>query len=121
MAVLICVTSSIITTSKQPDVLESDTEITFTGKYGMTINKEDITKVQLLDEIPEIKIRTNGLGLGTILKGHFILDELGACNLLLRLPNPPYLYIEYEDDTRLIFNATDPDCAKKLYRSLSEI
>ena len=95
-----------------------DNSMKFTGHYGVTIQTNQIEKVELLDNIPHIKTRTNGLGLGNILKGHFRLSELGKCRLFLRLPNPPYLYIELTGGDKILFNSTDPTYTLDIYNKI---
>lgn len=99
----------------------SDSAIEFTGQYGVTVQYSQIDKVELLGTIPAIKMRTNGLGLGNILKGHFLLNEFGKCRLFVKLPNPPYLYIGTKNGATIIFNSEDSTYTDQIYRNLSKI
>lgn len=73
--------------SRPTKVLISNNDITFTGLYGTTVPLVDIKKVERFDTLPHIKMRNNGLGLGSILKEHFKLEKIGTCRLFLRLLN----------------------------------
>lgn len=106
--------------SRPTKAVISNNYITFTGLYGTTVPLVDIKKVELLDTLPHKKIRTNGLGLGCILKGHFKLEQIGTCRLFLRLPNPPYLYLELIDGSKILYNSTDPLLAQQLYQKLKK-
>ena len=104
--------------SRPTKVIFRGNDIEFTGQYGLTINKDNIQKIELLNSIPHIKARTNGFALGRILKGHFTLDNFGKCRLFLHLPNPPFLYIELNNDNKILFNSTDPQYTKGLYEKI---
>lgn len=90
------------------------------GTYGRTIPKENINEIRLVDNIPEIKMRTNGIGLGKIQKGNFKLDGISKGVLFLENDNGPYIqistnvytvFINYTDDTKTLelFNELDND------------
>ena len=63
--------------------------------YGQTYNLEDITKVQLLQSLPPIRVRTNGYSSGGTLRGWFSLDRLGQAKLFVELAHPPYIAISH--------------------------
>lgn len=118
--IILIVSFSLYYNTRPTNVIVSDNSIEFTGAYGLTIPMAQIEKAELLDNIPEIKMRTNGLGLGGILKGHFILDELGKCRLLLRLPNSPFLYLQLKNGEKIMFNSPDSLYTKDVYNALKE-
>ncbi len=118
VVISIAMTISFSYSAKPTTVIFSGNNIEFTGKYGITIQADQIKNVELLDNIPHIKIRINGVGLGNILKGHFTLDEIGRCHLFLRLPNPPYLYIELNNGKKILFNSTDTTYTKNIYQRI---
>ncbi|MEG1796942.1 MAG: DUF3784 domain-containing protein [Clostridium sp.] len=85
------------------------------GTYGRTIPKENINEIKLVDNIPEIKMRTNGIGLGKIQKGNFKLDGINKGVLFLENDNGPYIQIstniytvfinyKYDSKTLELFN-----------------
>ena len=47
------------------------------GMYGDVYPWETIGKVELMESLPAIELRTNGSALGSTLKGHFRTTELG--------------------------------------------
>ena len=118
VGISIAITTLFIYSARPTRVEFSDGSITFTGQYGITIQTDQIEKVELLDNIPYVKVRTNGIGLGNILKGHFILNEFGKCHLFLRLQNPPFLYIELSSGKKILFNSTDSTYTKEVYKHI---
>lgn len=120
-AITIIVTSALLYGSQPTKVKVIDNAIEFTGQYGITVPFDQIEKVELIKNIPPIKMRTNGLGLGSVLKGHFLLEEFGKCRLFLKLPNPPFLYIETRNGEKIIFNSQESDYANQVYQELNKI
>ncbi len=41
------------------------------GSYGETLTQAEIKSAELVDQLPEITLKTNGFALGTINKGYF--------------------------------------------------
>lgn len=119
--ITIIVASALLYGSQPTKVKIMDNAMEFTGKYGITVPFNQIEKVKLIKNIPPIKMRTNGLGLGSVLKGHFLLDEFGKCRLFLKLPNPPFLYIETKNGEKIIFNSQDSDYTNQVYQELTKI
>ena len=66
-----------------------------------TIDLDEITDVQLLEELPTAS-RTWGTGLPNLLKGSFVVDGFGSCTLCLDPTAPPFLLIETEHETYLL-------------------
>lgn len=117
-AVMIVVCNSIYTGVQPTQAAVTEGRIAFSGRYGIEVEQDQIREIELWDSIPRIKIRVNGIGLGNILKGEFNLEELGRCRLLLNLPNPPYLYIELENNKKIIFNSKEPGYTERLYNQI---
>ncbi|WP_419886935.1 DUF3784 domain-containing protein [Neobacillus niacini] len=68
-----------------------------TGMYGDEWNYEDIISIELMDELPEVTVRTNGVGLSTLSKGHFKMNGYGNSLLFIQKGSSPYIYIELKD------------------------
>jgi hypothetical protein len=119
VVVLFTTIGAFIATDAQPTkaTVGGDT-VKFSGNYGVTVPLSDIARCELWVDIPRIEARTNGLGLGNILKGHFRLDGLGKCRLFIRHGDRPYLYIETAAGEKIIFNSQDPGITRQLYEVL---
>lgn len=98
------------------------TEETFevTGSYGFEWETADIVDVQLLDELPEVRMRINGTSIGGIAKGKYrIEDPFGTGRLLIQNGDETnvVLYIETADDFVMISRETDEE-TKVLYEEV---
>ena len=116
--IIVLVTSFLIMSARPTQVDITDNEIKFTGLYGMTVDKEKISEVKLISSLPRIKLRTNGLGLGNIMKGEFLLDDLGSCRLFVNVPGSPYLFIQTDNGKKIIFNSKDAQYTKSIFEEL---
>lgn len=97
--------------NKSSDVEVSKDFIKITGTYGRTIPKDNITEIKLIDNIPEIKIKTNGIGLGKIQKGNYKLEGINKGVLFLENNDGPFIqittksytvFINYKDDAKTL-------------------
>ena len=87
------------------------------GAYGMTVPLQDIRQAKLIDTLPEIEIRTNGIGLGYIQTGHFRLKDIGACRLYVNMKFSPYVQLTLADGQTVIFNTSDSELTERLYET----
>ncbi len=100
------------------------TEVTFheygieiQGIYGDVYNWESIESVELNEELPDIKMRTNGAALGSKLKGHFKTKELGSVKLFVDAEKPPFIYLK-TDDGIIIFNLNDAEETQAVFKEI---
>ncbi|WP_404461463.1 DUF3784 domain-containing protein [Sutcliffiella horikoshii] len=89
------------------------------GVYGDEWRFEDITQVDLVEEMPEVLLRTNGYGMQSISKGHFKVKDYGSSLLFIYKGHSPYLLIKTNDDT-IFINAKDAEKTKDWYYQLVE-
>lgn len=99
-----------------PVELESD-GIVIGGIYSTTIPREEITGIELKEELPEIISKNNGFSSGQIRKGHFTLEELGRGRLYLESNRGPFIYI-LTGDSHVLINYQDPLRTEALYKTL---
>lgn len=78
------------------------------GMYGDVYSWDSIEEIDLLDELPTIKMRTNGSAVGSYLKGNFSTEEMGSVRLHVNTQASPFIYIETNKRT-VIFNMSDSD------------
>ena len=86
IAVFFVVTGAMMLIWTKPEDINIDNgSLCIPGNYATEVRLNDIRMIELLDSLPEITARTNGIGLGNINKGHFRLEGVGACRLYVNL------------------------------------
>ncbi|MEH7344646.1 DUF3784 domain-containing protein [Bacillus sp. JJ1532] len=96
-----------------------DNRFEITGMYGDEWRTTDIKRIELMDSMPEVTLRTNGVGLPTLSKGHFKIKDYGSSLLFIQKGSSPYIYIEMEKK-KIFINDKDPDKTKLWYEELKE-
>jgi len=87
------------------------------GMYGETYAWEGIGKVELIETLPNIEMRTNGSGVGSHLKGYFRTTEYGKVKLFVNAKNPPFVYFII-DGKKVIFNLDDAVKTEEAYTEI---
>lgn len=95
--------------------------ISFSGLYGLTIEREYIENVEMVDECPRIKIRTNGFSLPGVHKGIYSVVGYGKSRLFIHHNAAgPFIVIKSKHQIATIFNTKDAETARKYYVALTE-
>jgi len=87
------------------------------GMYGEEVFYEELLQVELVEDLPQILMRTNGSALGEHLRGHFRLEEVGSAKLLLRKDRPPYILLKTESGL-IYVNLKTVEETKALYETI---
>ena len=95
--------------------------IRITGFYGVEILKKDLSEVTLTEKIPGILIRTNGLSLGAVNKGNFMLEGFGKCRLFLQSTEGPFLILTDQNGKKTILNFQNRMETEQKYRKLKSL
>ena len=98
-----------------------DDRLVFTGMYGITRTFGEIAGVRLVDSLPDITLRLNGLSIGGISKGWFKLKEGGNCLLLLSSRSKPYIVFTERTGKEIFFNSTNGEITETLYQELRKL
>jgi hypothetical protein len=61
--------------------------------YGESYPINQIQKIELVPELPRIRLRTNGYAAGGTLRGWFRLDQLGSGKLFAEIRHPPFIVV----------------------------
>ncbi len=94
-------------------------QLQITGAYGLNINYSEVEDMRLQTEIPAVGMKTNGLGMGPILKGYFQVEGMGSALLFLRSAHGPVLIITLKNQSNpVLINFSDPAETTKLYQQL---
>lgn len=100
----------------------TDGVVRISGQYGVEIKADEIKNVELADNLPNVKIRTNGLSFAGSNKGYFRLDEYGKSRLFIHAKNSS-LFIIITDNAglRTIFNVENDEMAEGYYTQIKEM
>lgn len=103
------------------EVTIEDNVLVVSGMYGVEWELSDIQTVELLDELPDVLIRTNGFATEGQLKGRFLLEKPYEGGLLYvrTKADPPYLYVATDEDY-FILNRKDSEETQKLYETIKK-
>lgn len=101
-------------------VTVEESTLNISGMYGVEWNLDDIEKIELLDELPRVIVKTNGFATEGHLKGRFRLESPYEGGLLFvkMKDGPPYLYVETKDGEYVILNRSDSKETERLYKEL---
>ena len=95
--------------------------VKFTGVYGTEIKVSDIASISLIDKMPPIKARTNGLGLGPIRKGFFTVEDQGKCRLFLHSYQGPFVKISTKDQETVFVNFKKREKTELIYKAIQAV
>lgn len=116
-ATLVAVSIIMVFSFKATKLTFSDDGLQIHGMYGETYTFEAIDEIKLIDNLPNIEKRTNGSALGTKLKGHFKVAELGSVKLFVHTNKSPFVFLK-SNDKIVIFNLDDSAKTKEAYEQI---
>lgn len=86
------------------------------ASYDVQVPWSDVTSVELLDRVPHMSMRTNGLAMGGILRGHFRSPDLGSGRLYVDTRKPPFVLLKTSGKAQfIVVNLEAPDDTRALY------
>jgi len=103
---------------KSSGIILFDDYFDISGMFGLSITYENIFQIDIVSEMPDIGMRTNGYYFMSICKGYFILEYIGNAYLNLNLKYPPYIRIILENDTFIFINFNNEKDTTELYDNL---
>ena len=107
---------SLLIVGMLPSKIEvNDGNIKFSGIYGFSIQKSDITNIELRDTIPSIRMRLNGVSIGSVHKGYYRLETYGKCRLFLHSNQPPFILMTDKAGYRTILNFRSESETREVY------
>lgn len=84
--------------------LESDT-VVFNGSYGETLSSSDIHSIELVDQLPQITLRTGGFVMGTVRKGYFRTKDKETVKLILNGDQKPIILFTKKGGKKIYYSA----------------
>lgn len=89
----------IIYLSMQPTKFDVDGgRFTISGMYGDTISWEEISDINLVKELPEVAVRTNGSAIGSKLKGNFKFKNGDKAKLFVDKSVPSFVTFKWNGE-----------------------
>jgi hypothetical protein len=105
--------------SREIKITFSNSSMTISGMYGLSVNYSGITEADTLQTLPGIKTRTNGYAAGGILKGHFKLLDNSKVMLFIREKRPPYILLK-TSNTPIYLNSGNSAQTREYFRNIQE-
>ena len=90
------------------------------GSYGQTVSIDEIQSCEMLGKMPEITLRTNGIGLPNVRIGHFRVSGIGKCRLYINLRYSPFVHVTTASGKHIFFNTKDPEVTAGLFEAISD-
>lgn len=90
------------------------------GSYGQTVSIDEIQSCEMLEKMPEITLRTNGIGLPNVRIGHFRVSGIGKCRLYINLRYSPFVHVTTASGKHIFFNTKDPEVTAGLFEAISD-
>lgn len=94
----------------------SDNTVNIKGMYGLSITRESIKDVRLLDELPKINLKKNGISIFGIHKGVYKVEGYDRIKLFVH-GEGSYVLIE-SNETPAILSFKNEQKTKELYQDL---
>ena len=117
MWVVMVIVAVVLALSFRPTrITVGEETIKISGMYGREILIADIVSVELLDEMPPIRQRTNGSDTGNRLKGHFVLKS-GEKSIMYIRKQAPYIEMRTTDNL-YYFNADSEMETDQLFQEI---
>ncbi len=85
----------------------NDNIVKIKGDYGMDLKTNEIKSIELVNELPEISIKTNGFALQTIKKGNFKTKNGENVKLLINSVKQPIIYITTNTNQKIYYSSKD--------------
>ena len=89
------------------------------GSKHLSIDKDSIEEVILLQELPEQLVRRFGTATDKLLEGSFSAKDYGSLRLLADPTAAPFILIKNKDGNWLI-NSRDPDMTLSIYQKIKQ-
>ena len=108
--------------AQEPEVTVTAEQIEIESMYlyDETIQRSQLTTVELRDELPTITLRTNGYALGGTLRGYFATQNMGTVMLYAHADTPPYIYMHTQEHW-VILGFDDPARTRELFGQIGGV
>lgn len=90
---------------RENKILFDSEKIEFTGNYGEILPSRQIKSIEIINQLPKIRLKTNGFAIGDIRKGYFKTDKGEVVKLILNSSQKPYILITKSDGKKIYYSA----------------
>ena len=97
----------------------SGQSLIISGSYSQSIPIQDIRRIELIETLPAIELRTNGSAIGSRLRGHFRVANIGPALLYLDAKKPPFIAVDTAKQ-HVYLNLDEPGQTRELYSQLEQ-
>jgi hypothetical protein len=104
-AALVLVVGLMAAGNKKGNLIIHPDRIEFDGMYGEVIHTSAIKSIELVNQLPETTLRTNGYAHGHVRKGYFKTDKGEIIKLLVDSDQGPFLFIEKKSGDKIYFTS----------------
>jgi len=102
---------------KPPSITIKDDGLKVGGLYGKLYKWDLIQDVTQLEEMPRIAARTNGMDLGSTLRGYFKVDDFGNSTLQINKNHTAFIVFKYENKS-IFLSFSEASQADDLYKGI---
>lgn len=106
-SVFIAIAAMFFYTLQDNQIEINDNIVKIKGYYGMDLKTNEIKSIELVNELPEISIKTNGFALQTIKKGNFKTKNGENVKLLINSVEQPIIYITTNTNQKIYYSSKD--------------
>ena len=111
----------IIYFSMQPTKFDVDSGgFTISGMYGDTMSWEEMSGIQLVEELPEIAVRTNGFSIGSKSKGNFKFKNGDKAKLFVDKSVPAFITFTWNGELYYL-NKPSVEETEKLFEEMKGV
>lgn len=105
---------------KENELLIQKDALTISGMYGETIPFSAIDSIALVNELPEISMKSDGFALGNASKGHFKTKAGERIKLIVNKKQAPYLFV-LTNEGKKIYYSSDSAQTRGRYLELASV
>jgi len=97
----------------------SEGSVEIEGMYGIELQRDELVEINLLDTLPAIRAKLNGVALSDIYKGHFKTENLEKVRLVINQKQPPYIEFITSENKKVYYSA-DSERTRELFQELKK-
>lgn len=102
---LLLVVVLMVTGNRESELIFNSDKIEITGMYGETLSASDIKTIEIVNELPEITLRTNGFASGHVQKGYFNTKSKENVKLIINGDQKPVILITTLSGKKIYYSA----------------